>query len=45
VETVAAVKDDNSAKDAPKDAAEVKSEAAAAPAPAPQAGDSGLKAR
>jgi soluble lytic murein transglycosylase-like protein len=39
VEAIAAVKDD-----AP-DAAEAKSEAAAGPAPAPQAGDSGVKAR
>jgi Transglycosylase SLT domain len=41
VEAVAAVKDDASAKDA----TEAKSEAAAGPAPAPQAGDSGVKAR
>jgi soluble lytic murein transglycosylase-like protein len=45
VEAVAAVKDDASAKDATKDAAEAKSEAAAALAPGPQAGDSGVKAR
>jgi Transglycosylase SLT domain len=49
VDAVAAVKDDTPAKDAPKDAADTnsvaKSEAAAAPVPAPQAGDSGVKAR
>ena len=41
VEAVAAVKDDGSAKDA----TEVKAEAKADSAPAPQAGDSGVKAR
>ena len=41
VEAVAAVKDDPSAKDGSKDA----TEAAAAPVPAPKAGDSGVKAR
>jgi soluble lytic murein transglycosylase-like protein len=45
VEAVAAVKDDTSARDGAKDAPEAKSEAAAGPAPAPQAGDSGVKAR
>jgi soluble lytic murein transglycosylase-like protein len=49
VDAVAAVKDDTPAKDAPKDAADTnsvaKSEATAAPVPAPQAGDSGVKAR
>ena len=45
VEAVAAVKDDTSAKDGSKDAAEAESEAAAAPDPAPQAGDSSVKAR
>jgi soluble lytic murein transglycosylase-like protein len=45
VAAVAAVKDDISAKDGSKDAAEAESEAAAAPVPAPQAGDSGVKAR
>jgi soluble lytic murein transglycosylase-like protein len=44
VEAVA-VKDDNSAKDGSKDAAEAESEAAAAADPAPQAGDSSVKAR
>jgi soluble lytic murein transglycosylase-like protein len=45
VEAVAAVKDDAPAKDGTKDAAEASSVAAAAPVPAPQAGDSGVKAR
>jgi soluble lytic murein transglycosylase-like protein len=45
VAAVAAVKDDTSAKDGSKDAAEAESEAAAAPVPAPQAGDSSVKAR
>jgi len=44
-DAVAAVKDDISAKDASNDAPEAKSEAAAVPVPAPQAGDSGVKAR
>ena len=45
VEAVAAVKDDTSARDGAKDVTEAKSETAAGPAPAPQAGDSGVKAR
>jgi hypothetical protein len=45
VAAVAAVKDDISAKDGSKDAAEAESEAVAAPVPAPHAGDSGVKAR
>jgi hypothetical protein len=45
VEAVAAGKDDTSAKDGSKDAVEAESEAAAAPDPAPQAGDSSVKAR
>jgi soluble lytic murein transglycosylase-like protein len=45
VDAFAAMKDDASAKDGAKDAVEAKSEAAAAPVPAPQAGDSGVKAR
>jgi soluble lytic murein transglycosylase-like protein len=45
VEAIAAVKDDAPAKDGTEDAPEAKSEAAAGPAPAPQAGDSGVKAR
>jgi soluble lytic murein transglycosylase-like protein len=44
-DAVAAVKDDSSAKDAAKDAAETKSAAKSEPVPAPQAGDSGVKAR
>ena len=44
-DAVAAVKDDPSAKDGAKDTPEAKSEAAAAPVPAPNAGDSGVKAR
>jgi soluble lytic murein transglycosylase-like protein len=45
VDAIAAVKDDASAKDGTEGAVEAKSEAAAGPAPAPQAGDSGVKAR
>jgi hypothetical protein len=45
VAAVAAVKDDVSAKDGSKDAAEAESEAVAAPVPAPHAGDSSVKAR
>jgi soluble lytic murein transglycosylase-like protein len=45
VEAIAAVKDDAPAKDGTEDAPEAKSEAAAGPAPAPQVGDSGVKAR
>jgi soluble lytic murein transglycosylase-like protein len=44
-DAVAAVKDDSSAKDGAKDAAAIKSAAKSEPAPAPQAGDSGVKAR
>jgi soluble lytic murein transglycosylase-like protein len=44
-DAVAAVKDDSSAKDGAKDGAETKSAAKSEPAPAPQAGDSGVKAR
>jgi soluble lytic murein transglycosylase-like protein len=45
VAAVAAVKDDAAAKDGSKDAAESKSAAKSDSAPAPQAGDSGVKAR
>jgi hypothetical protein len=45
VAAVAAVKDDTSAKDGSKDTAEAESAAVAAPDPAPQAGDSSVKAR
>jgi soluble lytic murein transglycosylase-like protein len=45
VDAVAAIKDEPSAKDDTKDATEAKSAAAAAPVPAPHAGDSGVKAR
>jgi soluble lytic murein transglycosylase-like protein len=45
VEAVAAVKDDPLAKDGAKDATEAKSDATSEPVPAPQASDSGVKAR
>jgi soluble lytic murein transglycosylase-like protein len=45
VEAVAAVKDDASAKDGAEAKAQIKAEAKADSAPAPQAGDSGVKAR
>jgi soluble lytic murein transglycosylase-like protein len=45
VQAVAAAKDESVAKDDAKDAGGASAETAAAPVPAPQAGDSGVKAR